>query len=120
MSATLATGGPGPMPLPIPRHRRRHRPLRIVGRMAAAVLGIAVAFWTLLPVYNILLIALSEDGDQFSGTVWPSNPSFEGFEVLWSGEYWHLEDFWHQFGNSVYIGAATMVLTVLIGSYQPA
>lgn len=100
------------MPVPIPRHR----PARIVGRIAAMVLGIAVAFWTLLPVYNILLIALSEDGDQFSGTVWPSNPSFEGFEVLWTGEYWHLEDFWHQFGNSVYIGAATMVLTVLIGS----
>jgi multiple sugar transport system permease protein len=112
VSATLATGGPGAKPHPIPRHR----PRRIVGRIAAAVLGIAVAFWTLLPVYNILLIALSEDGDQFSGTVWPSNPSFEGFEVLWSGEYWHLEDFWHQFGNSVYIGAATMVLTVLIGS----
>jgi multiple sugar transport system permease protein len=28
----------------------------------------------------------------------------------------YLEDFWHQFGNSLFIGLATMVLTVLIGS----
>ena len=28
----------------------------------------------------------------------------------------YLEHFWHQFGNSLYIGVSTMVLTVLIGS----
>ena len=27
-----------------------------------------------------------------------------------------MEHFWHQFGNSIYLGVATMVLTVLIGS----
>lgn len=75
-----------------------------------------VAFWTLLPIYNILLIALSEDGDEFTGSVWPANPSFEGFEMIWSGGHWFLEDFWRQFGNSVIIGFATMALTVLIGS----
>ena len=28
----------------------------------------------------------------------------------------YLEDFWHQFGNSLFIGLLTMFLTVLIGS----
>ena len=28
----------------------------------------------------------------------------------------YLETFWHQFGNSLFIGVATMILTVLIGS----
>jgi len=73
-------------------------------------------FWTLLPVYNMVLIALSEDGDEFTGSVWPSHPSFEGFQMIWTGEYWHLANFWHQLGNSAYIGLGTMVLTVLIGS----
>jgi len=35
--------------------------------------------------------------------------------VLFEG-YWYLRDFWRQFGNSAYIGAATMVLTVIISS----
>jgi multiple sugar transport system permease protein len=83
---------------------------------AATVLGVVIAIWTLVPAYNMLLIALSEDGDEFTGTVWPSDPSFESFQVIWNEGYWYLENFWHQFGNSLYIGLATMILTVLVGS----
>ncbi len=108
MSLALTAGGPV--------RRPRHRLRRILASGAAAALGAVVMLWTLIPVYNILLIALSEDGDEFTGTVWPSDPSFEGFEMIWSGDFWFLKDFWHQFGNSIYIGMATMVLTVLVGS----
>jgi multiple sugar transport system permease protein len=108
VSLALTAGGP--------LRRRRYRLRRILASGAAAALGAVVMLWTLIPVYNILLIALSEDGDEFTGTVWPSDPSFEGFEMIWSGDFWFLKDFWHQFGNSIYIGMATMVLTVLIGS----
>src|ERR1700745_1475436 len=31
-------------------------------------------------------------------------------------DHWYLENFWHQFGNSIFLGLATMVLTVVIGS----
>jgi len=99
-----------------PPSRRRHPPRRVLAKAAAGLLGAVVAVWTLVPVYNILLIALSDDGDEFSGTVWPGDPSFEGFEVIWTQGHWFLENFWHQFGNSIYIGLATMVLTVLTGS----
>ena len=108
MSLALTAGGPV--------RRRRYRLRRSLASGAAAALGAVVLLWTLIPVYNILLIALSEDGDEFTGTVWPSDPSFEGFAMIWSGDFWFLKDFWHQFGNSIYIGMATMVLTVLIGS----
>ncbi len=95
-----------------PRHRLR----RAFAGAGALVLGVVVMLWTAIPVYNMLLIALSEDGDEFTGTVWPSHPSFEGFQMIWTGEFWYLKNFWYQFANSIYIGAATMVLTVLIGS----
>jgi multiple sugar transport system permease protein len=36
--------------------------------------------------------------------------------MIWTEGYWYLEDFWHQFGNSLYIGLLSMFLTVLIGS----
>ena len=35
--------------------------------------------------------------------------------MIWNEGYWYLENFWHQFGNSLYIGLATMVVTVVIG-----
>jgi multiple sugar transport system permease protein len=99
-----------------PTRLSTYRTRRKIGKWAAAVVGGLVAFWTLLPVYNMVLIALSEDGDEFSGTVLPNHLSFEGFQMIWTGDFWYLEDFWHQFGNSIYIGFATMALTVLIGS----
>ena len=89
---------------------------RLLVKAAAALLGLVLTIWTIIPVYNILLIALSEDGDEFSGTVWPDDPSFESFRVIWTEEHWYLTNFWHQFGNSIFIGLATMALTVLIGS----
>jgi multiple sugar transport system permease protein len=108
MSIALTSGRP---PYP-PRRRRRGRR----GKVAAVVLGIGLMIWTLLPVYNMLLIALDADGDEFTGSVWPPDPSLESFRAIWTESYWYLEHFWLQFGNSVYMGLATMVLTVLIGS----
>jgi multiple sugar transport system permease protein len=79
-------------------------------------LGVGLLIWTLLPVYNMLLMALDDDADEFTGSIWPSDPSFDSFRSVWTEDYWLLEHFWHQFGNSIYLGMATMVLTVLIGS----
>jgi multiple sugar transport system permease protein len=96
--------------------RARYRRRRVLSRTASVMLGILLVIWTVMPVYNMVLIALSENGDEFSGTIWPSDPSFESFRVVWTQGYWYLENFWHQFANSFYIGVATMLLTVLIGS----
>jgi multiple sugar transport system permease protein len=96
--------------------RRRYRWRRIIGEAAAVTLGIVLLIWSLLPVYNMLLIALDENGDEFTGSVWPPNPSIESFRVIWTEGYWYLEHFWLEFGNSIYMGVTTMALTVLIGS----
>lgn len=107
---------------PTPRIRaQRHVIRRRSAHMKAGLvaLGAVVMFWTLLPIYNILLIALTEDDDgggEFSGQIWPRKPSFEGFEMIWTGGHWYLEDFWPQFGNSIIIGFGTMALTVIIGA----
>lgn len=91
---------------------RRPWPVKVL----LGLLGLVIAFWTLLPVYNMVLIALSEDGDQFSGTVFPTHPSFEAFQVLWEGTDWYLEDFWPQFTNSFIMGLSTMAVTVAVGA----
>jgi multiple sugar transport system permease protein len=102
--------------LALSSRRRPHSLRRLVLDGAGLVLAIGLLIWTLVPVYNMLLIALSEDGDEFSGAVWPSDPTLESFRAIWTEGHWYLENFWHQFGNSIYIGLATMVLTVVVGS----
>jgi multiple sugar transport system permease protein len=101
------------------RPRRRHYRMRQATTEAGSiVLGIAVLIWSLLPIYNMFLVALDpEEGEiEFDGNIWPPEPSLEGFRAVVTQEARYLENFWQQFGNSVYIGLFTMVLTLLVGS----
>ena len=97
--------------------RPRYRARRLFVAAASAALGVVLVFWSLVPVYNMLLIALDPEGDtEFAGTIWPDEPSFESFRTVVTQGHWYLERFWHQFGNSLYVGVATMALTVVVGS----
>jgi len=101
-----------------PGLRLRYRWRRVLAEVASVTLGVALLIWSLTPVYNMLLIALDRDeGDiEFEGLIWPPDPSLHSFYTVVTQGYWLVEDFWHQFGNSVFIGLMTMFLTVLIGS----
>ena len=103
---------------PVRLARRRYRLRRVLTEAGSVILGIVLLIWSLLPVYQMLLIALDpEEGEvEFTGNLWPAEPSLDGFRDVVTQEARYLEDFWHQFGNSLYIGLLTMVLTVLIGS----
>jgi multiple sugar transport system permease protein len=99
-----------------PAHRRRLQ--RVFIEAGSAILGVILLIWSLTPIYNMFLIALDpEEGEiEFTGNLWPPEPSLDGFRDVVTQEARYLEDFWHQFGNSVFIGLLTMLLTVLIGS----
>jgi multiple sugar transport system permease protein len=98
--------------------RSRDRLRRLLAEGASVILVVVLLIWSLTPVYNMLLIALDRDeGDiEFEGIIWPPDPSLHSFYTVLTQGYWLVEDFWHQFGNSCFIGLMTMLLTALIGS----
>jgi multiple sugar transport system permease protein len=106
-----------PLRLPVAR-RSRYRLRRVLIDAGSEVLGVALLIWSLLPIYNMFLIALDpEEGEiEFAGNLWTPEPSLDGFLDVITQQARYLEDFWRQFGNSVFIGLLTMVLTMLIGS----
>ncbi len=109
MSLALAFGA-GLAPRVRARRRRRWT------KAAGTALGVGLLIWTMVPIYNMVLIALDSDADEFTGSIWPPDPDFSSFKSVWTEDYWLLEHFWQRFGNSIYMGVATMALTVLIGS----
>src|SRR5713101_2059410 len=110
VSVARTSGGPALRP--------RYRLRRVLAEVASVTLGLVLLIWSLTPVYNMLLIALDRDeGDiEFEGIIWPPDPSLHSFYTVLTQGYWLVEDFWHQFGNSFFIGLMTTFLTVLIGS----
>jgi multiple sugar transport system permease protein len=98
------------------RHAGRHRRRRRQGEAAAVAFAVLLLIWTLVPIYNIIMVSLESKGDVFTSTIFPERPSVESFWIVITQGYWYLEYFWEQFGNSVYIGIATVFFTLLIGS----
>jgi multiple sugar transport system permease protein len=80
------------------------------------LLGVVLFVWSLLPIYNMVVISLDSHDDVFSGAIWPAHPSLDSFVIVFTEGFWYLDRFWHQFGNSFYVGLMTMFLTLLIGS----
>ena len=108
MSATTAGGR-----LP---SRRHYRVRRYLVEALCMVFGLVLLVWSLLPIYNIRIVALSSHDDVFSGTVWPEHPSLHSFVIVFTEGFWYLDNFWHQFGNSFFVGFMTMFLTLFVGS----
>jgi multiple sugar transport system permease protein len=94
----------------------RHRLNRRVWQSGTIVFVFALLIWTLLPLYNMVLISVQEKEDVFATNVWPPAPTLNSFEAVAYESYWLLASFWRQMKNSFYIGVAVCFLTLAIGS----
>jgi multiple sugar transport system permease protein len=62
------------------------------------------------------MIALEHEGDVYGNSIVPVQPSLDSFWVVLTQGYWYLENFWHQFGNTVFIAGMVTFLVLLIAS----
>jgi len=92
---------------------RRRRYLNSAGTL---LLSVVLVVWSLVPIYNMLLISLEPEGDVFTDHIWPKLPSVESFWGVLTQGHWYLEHFWRQFANSFYIGTMVTFFALLFGS----
>jgi multiple sugar transport system permease protein len=95
---------------------RRARRNRLGVETAAAVLSALLIVWTLVPLYNMVRVALQEKEDVFSSSVIPETPTLHSFWTVFKESYWLLANFWGQMANSFYIGIVVASLTLIIGT----
>ena len=89
---------------------------RSVQRLAVVVLSAVLIVWSILPLYNMVRVALQEKEDVFSSNLIPVAPTLQSFRTVFQESYWLLANFWGQMGNSFYIGIIVASLTLLIGT----
>jgi len=98
------------------RARRGVRRRRYLSNVGVLVVSALLVIWTIVPIYNMVLISLEPEGDVFNSHLWPKVPSLESFWGVLTEGHWYLEHFWRQFANSFYMGAMVTLLTLLFGS----
>lgn len=100
-----------------PRHRAHYRLRQFLVEASSVVLGAIILVWSLMPVYNMFLVALDPGGhNEFTWDIWPPHLTLAAFVALWTEEVEDVRDIWPAFGNSIYIGVLVTALTVLVGS----
>ena len=91
--------------------------LRAVNAEAKLLLiGIPLLIWTLLPIYNLFLFAISPNESAFAGKLWPDHPTLHNFVVVFKQGHYYLQHFWQQLWNSLVIAVATGALTLFIAT----
>jgi multiple sugar transport system permease protein len=91
--------------------------LRTVTREARLLLvGIPVLLWTLIPIYHMVLFAISPRNEATTGRLWPKSPTLDNFHTVFWQKHFYLDHFWEQLGNSLVIALSVGVLTLVVAT----
>ena len=88
----------------------------LINEAQLLLIGIPVLLWTLIPVYHMVLFAISERDTATSGRLWPKNPTLDNFRVVFEQKHLYLQHFWEQLGNSLMIAVAVGLLTLFVST----
>ena len=80
------------------------------------LIGIPVFLWTAIPIYHLLLFAISGRDSATSGHLWPDHPTLQNFSIVLHQQHFYLNHFWVQLGNSLVIALTVGALTLLIAT----
>ena len=80
------------------------------------LIGIPVLLWTLIPIYHMVLFAISPKDAATTGRLWPDHPTLSNFTTVFQQKHFYLNHFWQQLGNSLLIAVSVGVLTLFVAT----
>ncbi|MFH0133369.1 carbohydrate ABC transporter permease [Variovorax sp. VaC1] len=95
---------------------KRWTPKAVLTEAKLLLIGIPVLLWTLIPVYHMVLFAISSKDSATSGHLWPKNPTLDNFRIVFQQKHFYLDHFWLQLWNSLVIALSVGALTLLVAT----
>ncbi|MBC8792939.1 MAG: ABC transporter permease [Tagaea sp. CACIAM 22H2] len=89
---------------------------KVFGEARLLLIGIPVFLWTAIPLYHMMLFALSPKEAAFKGKLWPDDPTLRNFELVFGQKHYYLNNLWHQMWNSLIIALAVGLLTLFVAT----
>ena len=80
------------------------------------LIGIPLFLWTVIPVYHLVLFAVSPRDSATSGKLWPDHPTLQNFSVVFQRKHFYLDHFWVQLWNSVLIAVSVAAITLFVAT----
>ncbi len=89
---------------------------KVIGEARLLLIGIPVFLWTVIPLYHMMLFALSPKEAAFKGNLWPDHPTLRNFELVFGQKHYYLNNLWHQMWNSLVIALAVGLITLFVAT----
>ena len=80
------------------------------------LIGIPLFIWTILPIYHLVLFAISPKESALGGQLWPDHPTLQNFRIVFQEQHHYLAHFWLQMWNSLIIAVAVGVITLFVAT----
>jgi multiple sugar transport system permease protein len=80
------------------------------------LIGIPVFLWTIIPIYHMVLFAISPRNAATSGRLWPKEPTLGNFSFVFQQKHFYLDHFWAQLGNSLVIALSVGAITLAVST----
>jgi multiple sugar transport system permease protein len=80
------------------------------------LIGIPVFLWTIIPIYHMVLFAISPRNAATSGRLWPKEPTLGNFSFVFQQKHFYLDHFWSQLGNSLFIALSVGAITLAVST----
>ena len=89
---------------------------RVLDEAKLILVAIPVLLWTLLPIYHLFVLSISNQESMLAGKLWPDQPTLQNFQIVFKQQHYYLRDFWQQMFNSFFIAIVTGLLTLFIAT----
>ncbi|WP_306226819.1 carbohydrate ABC transporter permease [Bosea beijingensis] len=81
------------------------------------LVAIPVLVWTLLPIYHLFVLSISNQESMLAGKLWPDQPTLQNFQIVFAQQHYYLNNFWRQMFNSFFIAVATGLITLFVATF---
>jgi len=80
------------------------------------LIGVPLFLWTMIPVYHLVLFAISPRDSATSGRLWPKEPTLQNFRIVFQQQHFYLDHFWLQLWNSLLIAVSVGAITLFVAT----
>jgi multiple sugar transport system permease protein len=89
---------------------------RVLDEGKLILIAIPVLLWTLLPIYHLFVLSISNQESMLAGKLWPDKPTLQNFQIVFNQQHYYLNNFWLQMFNSFLIAISTGLITLFIAT----
>jgi multiple sugar transport system permease protein len=80
------------------------------------LVAIPVLLWTLIPIYHLFILSISNEKAMLAGKFWPDEPTLQNYRIVLNQQHYYLNNFWLQLFNSFLVAAAVGIITLFVAT----